>query len=75
MKDTSTIQLKKKTIKELSEIKEHPRESYNDLISKMIKVYKLSINKNSYDEFLHKIQKMKMQELWDNADDEEWENA
>lgn len=27
------------------------------------------------DEFLHKIQQEKMQELWDNAEDGEWENA
>ncbi|MDP3734409.1 MAG: METTL5 family protein [Nanoarchaeota archaeon] len=30
---------------------------------------------NQYDEFLHKIQQPKMKELWDNKDDEVWENA
>jgi hypothetical protein len=29
----------------------------------------------SYSNFLFKIQQVKMQELWDNKDDEEWENA
>ena len=28
---------------------------------------------NSYDEFLHKIQQEKMKELWDNKEDDEWE--
>jgi len=31
--------------------------------------------KNQYDEFLHKIQQQKMKELWDNKEDEAWENA
>jgi len=28
-----------------------------------------------YDEFLNKVQQAKMRELWDNQDDEDWENA
>jgi hypothetical protein len=28
-----------------------------------------------YDEFLHGIQMAKMQELWDNKEDEEWEKG
>ena len=31
--------------------------------------------KNQYDEFLHKIQQSKMKEIWDNKEDEIWENA
>ena len=31
--------------------------------------------RNQYDEFLHNIQKNKMKELWDNKEDEAWENA
>ena len=27
-----------------------------------------------YDEFLHKIQQEKMKEIWDNEEDEAWEN-
>lgn len=29
---------------------------------------------NEYDKFLHKIQQEKMKELWDNAEDEAWDN-
>lgn len=32
-------------------------------------------NQESYSNFLFKIQQAKMQELWDNKEDEEWENA
>ena len=75
MAETSTIQLDKKTIESMKDLKEYPRQTYNELISKMMKVFKTTKNKNQYDEFLHKIQQMKMQELWDNKEDEAWENA
>ena len=29
--------------------------------------------RNQYDRFLHKIQQAKMKELWDNKEDEAWE--
>jgi hypothetical protein len=71
----TTIQIDKKLIQELQEIKDYPRETYNELIEKLIKFYKLAKKKNQYDEFLHKIQQPKMKELWDNKEDEDWENA
>jgi predicted CopG family antitoxin len=70
---TTTIQLNKELVNSLKEIKQYPRQSYNELISNMIKVFKN--NKNQYDEFLHKIQQEKMKELWDNQEDEEWQNV
>ena len=30
--------------------------------------------REEYDKFLHKIQQLKMKELWDNREDENWEN-
>ena len=56
-------------------MKEHPRQTYNELIAKMAKVFAAAERKNQYDEFLHKIQQPKMKELWDNAEDEAWEHA
>ena len=41
----------------------------------MAKIFCEVKKRNQYDEFLHKIQKEKMKELWDNKEDEEWENA
>jgi len=32
-------------------------------------------NKKQFDKFLKEIQKKKMQELWDNKEDEQWEKA
>jgi len=41
----------------------------------MTEVFKNIKKSNQYDEFLHKIQQTKMKELWDNKEDEVWENA
>ncbi len=71
----TTILLNKDTVKLLKETKEYPRETYNDLLKKMIKVFLETKKRSQYDEFLHKIQQPKMQELWGNKKDETWENA
>ena len=71
----TTIQIDKEILDALKELKNHPRQTYNELISELINFYKnVSIN-NQYDEFLHKIQQERMKELWDNKEDEAWENV
>jgi BioD-like phosphotransacetylase family protein len=73
--DNTTIQLKKSVVKELKNIKKYPRETYNEVILNLIKTAKESRKRRQYDEFLHRIQQAKMKELWDNEEDEAWENA
>ena len=75
MEQVSTIQLNKSVIGKLKTIKEYPRQTYNELILHMSKVFTKLKERNQYDEFLHKIQQEKMKELWDNKNDEAWENA
>ena len=75
MKNVSTIQLNKEVISQLKKAKEHPRQTYNELLGKMSKIFIVMKQRNQYDEFLHKIQQPKMKELWDNKDDEAWNNA
>jgi hypothetical protein len=75
MRKNTTIQLERSVVKSLNELKEYRRQTYNELISKMIKVFKNLKERNQYDEFLHKIQQPKMKELWDNKEDEEWANV
>lgn len=70
----TTIQLKKSVVNELKSIKRYPRETYNEIISNLIKMAKESKNRQ-YDGFLHLIQQAKMKELWDNAEDEDWKYA
>ena len=72
---TTTIQLDKSLVKSLKKAQEYPRQTYNELIKHMIKVFQTTKKSNQYDEFLHKIQQTKMKELWDNAEDETWEHA
>ncbi len=75
MSNATTIQLDKSVVKSLKEIKEHPRETYNETIMKAIIVFKKIKSMNQYDEFLHKIQQHKMREAWENKEDEAWENV
>jgi hypothetical protein len=73
--DKTTIQLNKSVLNSLKEIKQHPRQTYEELIFNLIEIFKRLKMRNQYDEFLHKIQQPKMKELWDNKEDEIWENA
>jgi hypothetical protein len=73
--EITTIQLNKPLVDSLKELREYPRQTYNELIEKMIKMFQEVKKKNQYDEFLHKIQQAKMKELWDNKEDEAWEHA
>ncbi len=75
MKEATTIQLNKSVVKELKNIKKYPRETYNETISGLIKLAKESKKRTQYDEFLHRIQQVKMKELWDNPEDESWQDA
>ncbi len=71
----TTIQIEKSLLEEMKSLKMSPRQTYAELISHMIQIFKDLKNRNQYNEFLHKIQLQKMQELWDNKEDEDWENA
>lgn len=75
MKEATTIQLKKSIVKELKNIRKYPRETYNETISNLIRLAKEPKKRTQYDEFLHRIQQIKMKELWDNPEDEAWQDA
>jgi rRNA pseudouridine-1189 N-methylase Emg1 (Nep1/Mra1 family) len=72
---TTTIQLDKSLVNSLKDVREYPRQTYNELIKSMVHVFKNMKKRNQYDEFLHKVQQAKMKELWDNKEDEAWNNA
>ena len=73
MPDITTIQLEKKVVKDLKKAKKYPRQTYSELISELLKGK--AARQSHYDKFLHAIQQEKMKELWDNKEDEDWENA
>jgi len=75
MDSPSTIVLDKKVIELLKQAKENPRQTYNDLLTKMAQFFITLRERNQYDEFLHKIQQPKMKEIWDNEYDKAWEKV
>ncbi len=75
MADVTTIQLDKSIVNALKEMKEYPRQTYNELILHLIELKKNLKMRNQYDEFLHKIQQPKMKELWGDKEDEVWEDV
>ena len=75
MTETTTIQVSKPLVRALQHIKEHPRQTYNEIIAKAVAVLEQMKARNQYDEFLHQIQQPKMKELWDNPEDEAWEHV
>ncbi len=75
MSNVTTIQLDKNVVQSLKGVKQYPRQTYNELISHLIDFFKQVKKHNQYDEFLHKVQQPKMKELWDNEEDEAWEDA
>ncbi len=75
MGDVTTIQLEKDLVDSLKGAREYPRQTYNELIASMLKVFKGTKQRDQYDKFLHKVQQQKMKELWDNKEDEAWEDA
>ena len=72
---TTTVQLDKSLVDSLKKTREYPRQTYNELIERMLMLFKNIKKRNQYDEFLHKIQQAKMKELWGSKEDEAWENA
>ena len=75
MAEQSTILLEKNVIDLLKKARDHPRQTYNELLERMANIFIKMKESNQYDEFLHKIQQEKMKELWDNKEDEDWEDA
>ncbi len=75
MGDLTTIQIRKSTSRSLKETMIYRRETYDEAIVRLVGLFNSVERKNQYDEFLHKVQQRKMRELWDNEDDEEWDNV
>ncbi|HIH39894.1 TPA: hypothetical protein HA219_04210 [Candidatus Woesearchaeota archaeon] len=69
----TTIQLSKKTVELLNKSKDHPRQTYNELVEHMAKIHLVAKKATNYDRYIHEIQKEKMKELWDNEiDNQVW---
>ncbi len=71
----TTIQIEVDVREELKKAKKYERQTYSELLRELLKISKNARLRNQYDEFLHNIQQDKMTELWDNKEDEAWENV
>ena len=71
----TTIQIERSLVESLKSTREYPKQTYNELIKNMLQLFQSIKKKNQYDEFLHKIQQVKMKGLWGNKADEAWEDA
>ncbi len=71
----TTIQLNKSVVRALKTVKKYRRQTYNEIITELIEATKGGRRGSQYDEFLHTVQQSKMKELWDNSEDEAWENV
>ena len=60
----------KKLKKILDTLKINPKESYKDVIYKLVDEY---IERYKLNDFTDNAQRAKMKELWDNEEDEAWE--
>lgn len=72
MAEITTIQLKKSVVNKLKRIKKYPRETYDEIITDLIKTAE---DMTDYDKFMHEAQKAKMKELWGEGDYTAWEHA
>lgn len=68
----TTVQLSKSVVAALKRIKKYPRETYNEIISGLIKNAE---DTKELDKFIQEAQKAKMKELWGEGDYTAWENA
>lgn len=75
MSNVTTISLDRSVVEALKKAREYPRQTYAEIIRRMLELFTGVKRRNQYDEFLHKIQQQKMRELWDNKQDEDWERA
>ena len=70
--EITTIQLKKSVVQALKNVKRYPRETYNEIILRLIteakEIEELGV-------FVQKAQETKMKELWSEGDFSGWEDA
>lgn len=70
--EITTIQLKKSVVQALKNVKRYPRETYNEIILRLINEAKET---EELGIFVQKAQETKMKELWSEGDYSGWENA
>lgn len=71
----STILIDKKLIKDIQKAKDHPRQTYNEILRKMLDLYLLFQGVQVDTENINSLQKSKMTEIWSSKEDEVWDEV
>lgn len=69
----TTIILDKGLVKELKKAKEYPRQTYKELLMKMLSTFKSFKSATSSGSGAQTIQDIKMKELWGGIEDDIWD--
>ncbi len=69
----STILIEKKLIKDIQKAKDYPRQTYNEILRKMLDLYILFKGVQVDTANIHSLQKSKMSQLWNSKEDEVWD--
>ena len=68
----TTILIDKSLVKDIKKAKEYPRQTYNEILRKLLSVYSLFKDIQVDTANIHSLQKSKMTEIWDSKEDEIW---
>lgn len=69
----STILIEKNLIKDIKKVKDYPRQTYDEILRKLLDVYVLFKGVQFDTANIHTLQKSKMTEIWDSKEDEVWD--
>lgn len=69
----TTILIDKSLVKDIKKVKDYPRQTYNEIIRRLLDVYILFKDTQIDTANIHTLQNSKMTELWDSKEDEIWD--
>ncbi len=67
-----SIKIGKNPLDLLKTARDFPRQSYNDVILKILKIHLRNRADNQKDEFIQEFQQSMMRELWEDAENNAW---
>lgn len=69
----TTILLDKSLVRDIKRAKDYPRQTYNEILRKLLDVYMLFKGVQFDTANINTLQKSKMTEIWDSKEDEIWD--
>ena len=69
----TTILIDKTLVRDIKKAKDYPRQTYKEILRKMLAVYSLFKDIQVDTANIHSLQKSKMTEIWDSKEDDIWD--